>query len=355
MRDMNEDLLKYPFDDELKSIATRFSSLLKEIVHTIDRYGLKRWHLNKHNVPTKKFCDWVSNQQFASEAAKNYVRRFTKYRDHLFRFLEYDGVPWNNNCAETAIKRFAKFRRTSNGVATEETIGDYLVILSICLTCEYRGIDFLKVLLGKVRGDYGFGPKNYAPLRARASRGEPAVKRRARAVGGGTGSLIGGEASPYDAQKVNLNRLLPIIFEGFRRSFRGLRYRVVLAPDLWPVLLNQADLEFVLTTFIYIFRRETRRRPLILSARNTRFDKPDPALDLTGRYVAVSLSDGGRVERLPRPSRQDTVPSGLQADINLDQACMLARALGCAASFKLARTGRKSLTTIVTICIPQCI
>jgi Transposase IS66 family len=62
------------------------------------------------------------------------VRRFTKYWDHLFRFLGYDGVPWNNNCAEHAIKRFSKFRRTSNGVVTEETISDYLAILSICLT-----------------------------------------------------------------------------------------------------------------------------------------------------------------------------------------------------------------------------
>ena len=49
MRDFNEDLLKHPFDDQLKSIATRFSSLLKGIVDTIDRYGLKKRHLNKRN------------------------------------------------------------------------------------------------------------------------------------------------------------------------------------------------------------------------------------------------------------------------------------------------------------------
>jgi hypothetical protein len=160
MRDMNEDLLKYPFDDQLKSIATRFSSLLKDIVDTIDKYGLRRRHLNKHKVPAARFCDWVTSQGFTSEAAINYVRRIAKYTDYLFLFLEYDRVPWNNNSGEHAIKSFAKFRRTSNGVVTENTINDYLVILSVCLTCEYRGIDFLKVFLARQRAIMASGPSD---------------------------------------------------------------------------------------------------------------------------------------------------------------------------------------------------
>ena len=147
-------LLKHPFDDQLKSIATKFSFLLKGIVDAIDRYGLKTRHLNKYIMPATKFCDWVMNEEFTSEAARNYARRITKYRDHLFMFLRHDGVPWNNNNVEHAIKSFAKFRRTSNGVVTEDTISEYLVILSVCSTCEYRGIDFLKVLLGRTKGDF---------------------------------------------------------------------------------------------------------------------------------------------------------------------------------------------------------
>ena len=34
-----------------------------------------------------------------------------KCRDKLFTFIKYDGVPWNNNNAENAIKRFAYYRR----------------------------------------------------------------------------------------------------------------------------------------------------------------------------------------------------------------------------------------------------
>jgi hypothetical protein len=104
---------------------------------------------------------------------------------------------------------------------------------------------------------------------------------------------------------------------------------------------------------VYVLRKETRQRPLILSAKNFRFDKPDSALDLSGRHVAVSLSDGGCVEKLQRPSREDPVPTGLERDVSLDQACMLARLLGGAAEVRVTRTGRKSLTTVVTTYIPQ--
>jgi hypothetical protein len=37
MRDLNEEILNNPFDDEMKSIAVGFSGLLKPIVETIDR------------------------------------------------------------------------------------------------------------------------------------------------------------------------------------------------------------------------------------------------------------------------------------------------------------------------------
>src|SRR5215813_1561322 len=47
MRDINEDLHKNPFDSELKEIANRFGSLLREIVETIDAHGLKARYLGK--------------------------------------------------------------------------------------------------------------------------------------------------------------------------------------------------------------------------------------------------------------------------------------------------------------------
>ena len=50
IRDMNEDILKNPFDEEMKEIGKDFTLILSPIVETIDKYGLKRHHLNKHKI-----------------------------------------------------------------------------------------------------------------------------------------------------------------------------------------------------------------------------------------------------------------------------------------------------------------
>jgi Transposase IS66 family len=73
-------------------------------------------------------------------------QRFEKNRDTLFTFLKHDGVPWNNNNAEHAVKAFATLRRVIKGVTSEAGLRDYLVLLSICETCNYQGLDFLDFL-----------------------------------------------------------------------------------------------------------------------------------------------------------------------------------------------------------------
>ena len=69
-----------------------------------------------------------------------------KNREKLFTFLDYDGVPWNNNNAEHAIKAFARLRRVIDGLSSPDGIEEYLVLLSVCQTCKYMGVDFLDFL-----------------------------------------------------------------------------------------------------------------------------------------------------------------------------------------------------------------
>ena len=41
VRDIDNDLLKSPLDQELRTMAQEFGALLKRITQTVDRYGLK--------------------------------------------------------------------------------------------------------------------------------------------------------------------------------------------------------------------------------------------------------------------------------------------------------------------------
>src|SRR5262249_20178413 len=63
--------------------------------------------------------------------------------------LDHDGVPWNNNNAEVAVKAFAHFRELYDGRMSEEGLSDHLVLLSVQQTCKYRGVSFLKFLLSR--------------------------------------------------------------------------------------------------------------------------------------------------------------------------------------------------------------
>jgi hypothetical protein len=146
MRDLNEEILKNPFDEEVKSIAVAFAGLLKPMVETIDRRGLKKYFLRKHLIDVIRFYRFLDASDFKSETASKCKQRFEKNRDKLFTFLRYDGVPWNNNNAEHAIKAFARLRDVISGTSTKKGVDEYLTLLSVAQTCEYQGLDFLSFL-----------------------------------------------------------------------------------------------------------------------------------------------------------------------------------------------------------------
>jgi hypothetical protein len=148
---MNQELLNNPYDEEFQSITSCFGALLREIVVTIDEHGLKRQHLMKHQRDVDMFFASIEKQSYRSEAAEALRARLLKNRDKLFTFIRYDGVPWNNNTPENAIRRFAYYRDGNPGRFKETGLKEYLVLLSLCQTCHYKGVSFLKFLLSRER------------------------------------------------------------------------------------------------------------------------------------------------------------------------------------------------------------
>jgi hypothetical protein len=143
---MNDDLRSYPFDDEYKNLIRDFSLLLHSIVKTIDIYGLKKLYLQKHKEGVEQFFEKYLSKDFKSEICLVYIKKFKKFKENLFTFLDYDDVPWNNNNAENAIKAFAAYRKINDGAFTESGIKQYLILLSIYETCIYKNINFLDFL-----------------------------------------------------------------------------------------------------------------------------------------------------------------------------------------------------------------
>lgn len=151
IRDLNSDLIRNPFNEEFKGMAKSFTKLLQMIVETIDKHGLKKYFLKKHVRHANKFLSTVLDTFYKTEIAQQYQSRVKRNRRKLFQFLNYDNISWNNTNAEHAIKILAMHANKDINAFRETRIDNYLKIMSIYQTCEYRSISFLKFLLSKER------------------------------------------------------------------------------------------------------------------------------------------------------------------------------------------------------------
>jgi hypothetical protein len=91
--------MRDPYNVELKDFVQEFASLLRPIIETIDRFGLRRRYLNRHKREVDCYHSKIAKVDVKSDIVAKYRARFEKNRAKLFTFLDYDGVPWNNNNA----------------------------------------------------------------------------------------------------------------------------------------------------------------------------------------------------------------------------------------------------------------
>jgi transposase IS66 family protein len=160
IRDLNDDLHKQAFNEELKALVRDFATLLRPMIQTVDRFGLKARFLRKHLPAVERFYRVLGESDFQSDAALKYKKRFEKNCERLFTFLEFDGVPWNKNNAEHAIKALADLRNVIGGRSSAKGIHEYLVLLSVCQTCKYKGVDFLEFVRSRERNVDSFAKES---------------------------------------------------------------------------------------------------------------------------------------------------------------------------------------------------
>jgi len=146
IRDMNNDLWDAPFDGEYEAFVQEVSNLIIPIMETVQKYGLKKRHLGKFKERIDKFyAQIISDKHYKSELTLKYQNRFMRYRESLFTFVEYDGIPWHNNTAESAIRHLAVQRKIS-GSFKESFAPSYLILLGIMQTCRFQDKSFLRFL-----------------------------------------------------------------------------------------------------------------------------------------------------------------------------------------------------------------
>ena len=149
IRDLNDDLWKEPFNEGFELFVLEVKNLIVPILQTIQKYGLKKRHLNKFKKNIDQFYKKnIDHQVYKFEVTLKYQKRFQRYRDSLFIFLEEDGISWNNNMAERAIRPLAVQRKIS-GTFYDSFVSEYLLFLGIAQSCKFQEKPFLKFLLSQ--------------------------------------------------------------------------------------------------------------------------------------------------------------------------------------------------------------
>ncbi len=76
------------------------------------------------------------------------VKRLRRERGMLFTFLEEDGVEWNNNAAERALRSSVVIRKITYGNQSDEGARAHAVLMSIRETCNLRKENFFDYAMG---------------------------------------------------------------------------------------------------------------------------------------------------------------------------------------------------------------
>ena len=147
LRDINEDLWKYPFDSEYEQFVSNFRDLIIPIFESIQKFGLKKYHFNKFIKKINRYYEnHVTNKSYHSELCQKYQKRFIKFEYALFTFLKDDGIPWNNNMGERALRHLAVQRKIS-GYFSKNGAENYLRLLGIMQSCRFQNKCFLRFML----------------------------------------------------------------------------------------------------------------------------------------------------------------------------------------------------------------
>jgi transposase len=92
---------------------------------------------------------------YSSSTEKNcarLIKRLRRERDMLFTFLAEEGVDWNNNAAERALRSSVVIRKITYGNQSDEGAHAHAVLMSIRETCGLRKENFFDYAMGYLSG-----------------------------------------------------------------------------------------------------------------------------------------------------------------------------------------------------------
>jgi transposase len=145
-----EDTIKYKSPGkEFAPFAKKFRRVLRDSIRAGERVKDQAERLRAKGRLEARVDELTAS--YSPSREKNclrFVKRLRRERDMLFTFLEEDGVEWNNNAAERALRSSVVIRKVTYGNQSDEGATAHAVLMSVRQTCSLRKENFFDYAMG---------------------------------------------------------------------------------------------------------------------------------------------------------------------------------------------------------------
>lgn len=115
--------------------------IVQDAVRVHERIEEKTTRLRRKKLLENRVLSLCS-RRYTDRNCIRLCKLLKRHRRNLFTFLESDGIHWNNNSAERAIKPSVVVRKNSYGSRSYAGAWNHAVLMSVSETCRMRGINF---------------------------------------------------------------------------------------------------------------------------------------------------------------------------------------------------------------------
>jgi hypothetical protein len=144
-----KDTLKYKSPEaEFAPFAKKLGRILGDAIRTAEESDPAERLRAKARLEARVDALIASYSSSDEKNCVRFLKRLRREKGMLFTFLEQDGVDWNNNAAERALRSSVVIRKITYGSQSGEGAHAHAVLMSIRETCALRKQNFFDYAMG---------------------------------------------------------------------------------------------------------------------------------------------------------------------------------------------------------------
>jgi transposase len=144
------DTIKYKSPGkEFLPFAKKLRRMLRDSIRVGEKVAIREERLRaKARLEARADALIASYSLSGEKNCLRFVKRLKRERGMLFTFLEEEGVEWNNNAAERALRSSVVIRKITYGNQSDEGAAVHAVLMSMRETCSLRKENFFDYAMG---------------------------------------------------------------------------------------------------------------------------------------------------------------------------------------------------------------